>query len=265
MRLEFLTSNGTLKQAPLYNCSLSLYYLFVIRFNWTNEQLVKIERYVHGFIIVFSVGISIAGLPTKMYSKINTVCWVIGVPSECGNSSSEPSDIPCERGDWAWPFGILLFYGHLWLCVLLTIIAMIMIYVHVRNTFRKNEKYQFQGKLRRPTSVMTRNRSGHTEPTQVKTESGMTDSGRPPQGGNSGGTQVDSVGQISSRMGRFSVFSAQKKADLRKLDEPQGAMGQKEQGDIDGVDHAEEEKQSEAGMKKSERNGDSRLSPPHGR
>jgi hypothetical protein len=129
--------------APLYNCSLSLYYVLVIRYNWTNARLAKIERFVHAFIITFTLGTSIAGLPLTMYNQLGNVCWVMGSPKECGNSSASPSDIPCDRGDWAWVFGISLFYGPLWVCVLLTVIAMFMIYLHLRRIFRRNQRYVF--------------------------------------------------------------------------------------------------------------------------
>lgn len=38
--------------------------------------------------------------------------------SSCGNSSFQASEdnIPCDRGDWAWLYGIALSYGPLWLC-----------------------------------------------------------------------------------------------------------------------------------------------------
>jgi hypothetical protein len=131
--------------APLYNCSLALYYLLVIRFNWTNDQLVKIERYVHSFILAFMVGTSIAGLPMTMYNRVGSVCWVVGSPPECGSSSAWPpnTDVPCDRGDYAWLFGIFLFYGPLWICVLLTVTAMLMIYIQVRRTFGKTRSYLY--------------------------------------------------------------------------------------------------------------------------
>ena len=127
--------------APLYNCSLALYYVLVIRFNWTNDRLIRIERYVHAFIITFTVGTSIAGLPLTMYNQVGNVCWVIGSPAECENSSASPSDIPCDRGNWAWLFGILLFYGPIWVCVFLTIIAMFVIYFKVQQTYQKSTRY----------------------------------------------------------------------------------------------------------------------------
>lgn len=187
--------------APLYNCSLALYYLLVIKFNWTNDQLVKIERYVHAFIMIFSVGTSILGLPLTMYNEVRTVCWVIGSPSECGHSSSIPSDIPCDRGDWAWLFGILLFYGPLWLCVLLTIISMVMIYVQVRRTLQRNEQYRFQSGRR--ASGLVYNRSG-PPPSRLESESAVSDT--------TGHITINAAGQMSSRMSRFSAFSLNKKS-----------------------------------------------------
>lgn len=172
-------------QAPLYNCSLALYYLLVINSSWTLDKLEKIERQVHTVIILFTVGTSVAGLPLTMYNQVGNVCWVIGSPQQCGNSSHDPSDIPCDRGNGAWLFGIILFYGPLWVCVLLTIISMSMIYCKLRKTFRKNEQYRFSA---------------------VQTTSLDTNVHRRPVVGPS---EAESAGRLS----RFSMGSA-KKADF---------------------------------------------------
>lgn len=127
--------------APLYNCSLALYYLMVINFNWTNQMLKRIEWWVHGFVLTFSIGTSILLLPLQQYNHIETVCWVIGSPPDCGHSTHIPSDVPCDRGDWAWLYGIILFYGPLWICVVLTIIALYKIYSKVLETRRRMERY----------------------------------------------------------------------------------------------------------------------------
>ena len=91
-----------------------------------------------------------------MYNQVTSVCWVYGSPSECGNSNHTPSDTPCDRGDWAWLFGILLFYGPLWFCVILTIVCMTMIYLQIRNTFQKSEHYQFDSSQAQDTSLSSR-------------------------------------------------------------------------------------------------------------
>jgi hypothetical protein len=247
-----MTINQSIKksiiQAPLYNCSLSLYYLLVIKFNWTNEKLVKIERYVHAFIITFTVGTSIAGLPLTMYNKVTSVCWVIGYPSECGNSNSNPSNVPCERGDWAWLFGIILFYGPLWICVLLTIIAMAMIYIQVRNTLRKNERYNF---ARRPSVMNTNTNHHHRATGSVITEDSST---RPKSGSgvstiNHAGS-ITAAGQMSSRESRTSNFQSER-TELEELDAAIEREDMAEEGadvadDADDADDAVEMKEEPA-------------------
>jgi hypothetical protein len=127
--------------APLYNCSLALYYLLVIKYNWSNEMLHRIERWVHVAILSFSIGSSIALLPLEQYNPIGTVCWVIGSPQRCGHSSYRVSDVPCERGDYAYLYGLALFYGPLWVCVLACIVSMVAIYFEVRKTHRRMRRY----------------------------------------------------------------------------------------------------------------------------
>lgn len=130
--------------APLYNCSLALCYLLTIMYDWSNDRLALMGRWVHMFIISFSVGTSILLLPLGQYNQITQVCWIIGYPSGCGNSSNIRSNIPCVRGNWSWNYGILLFYGPLWLCVVLTIIAMANIYLVVRATHTRMQRYSTQ-------------------------------------------------------------------------------------------------------------------------
>lgn len=167
-------------------------------------QLTKIERHVHFWIILFAVGTSVAGLPLTMYNQVGTICWVIGSPSECGDSTNTHSDIPCDRGNWAWLFGILLFYGPLWICVILTIVAMAMIYIKIRRTFQKNEQNQFSSP------------PGHSPhlPTPAVVRDG------------------DNPSALSQRMSRFSVLSLKNSA--KRVDfkgELQVIMAQAEEED----------------------------------
>jgi hypothetical protein len=69
------------------------------------------------------------------------VCWVIGDPSDCGNSSFQPSDTPCERGNWAWVYGLALFYGPLWICVIACVGSMVLLYREVKETLRRASNY----------------------------------------------------------------------------------------------------------------------------
>mmetsp|Transcript_6866 Transcript_6866/g.13978 ORF Transcript_6866/g.13978 Transcript_6866/m.13978 type:complete len:556 (-) Transcript_6866:251-1918(-) len=127
--------------APLYNSSLAIFYLMVIKYNWTNRQLRTIEKWVHTLILSFAIGTSILLLPLKQYNHIGAVCWVIGSPNGCDRSTNTPSDIPCDRGNYAYLYGSVLFYGPIWVCVVLCIICMIFIFSEVRATHRRLDRY----------------------------------------------------------------------------------------------------------------------------
>lgn len=66
---------------------------------------------------------------------------MIGEPAGCGNSSYQPSDVPCERGDYAWAWGLALFYGPLWVCVIACVTSMVILTLEVRKTHRRSLRY----------------------------------------------------------------------------------------------------------------------------
>lgn len=131
--------------APLYNCSLALFYLLMIKFRWTEDQIKVVERYVNIFILTFTIGTSILLLPLNQYNHIGAVCWVIGDPVDCGNSSFQenPNEV-CERGDYAWVYGLALFYAPLWICVIACVSSMIILYQEVRKVHQKSLRHSMR-------------------------------------------------------------------------------------------------------------------------
>lgn len=59
--------------APLYNSSLALFYTLIIKLRWTDKQLMRIERWVHVFILTFTVGTSILLLFLEQYNQVGAV------------------------------------------------------------------------------------------------------------------------------------------------------------------------------------------------
>lgn len=56
------------------------------------------------------------------YYLVGSVCWVNGSPPQCGHSTfQENPDVPCERGDYAWLYGMMMFYAPLWCCIVLLV------------------------------------------------------------------------------------------------------------------------------------------------
>lgn len=136
--------------APLFNASLGLYYALMIRKKWTDKMLARIELWVHTVIWTFAIGTSIVLLPLKQYNQIGQVCWIIGSPVDCGDSThiSNP-EVPCERGDHAWLYGIFTFYGPLWVCVACCSYCMYLVYLEVSETMSRVRQYSFDERASR--------------------------------------------------------------------------------------------------------------------
>jgi hypothetical protein len=50
-------------------------------------------------------------------------------------------NVPCERGNHGSAWGVGLFYGPLWVCVLGCVVAMVMLYLKVRKINRRSMRY----------------------------------------------------------------------------------------------------------------------------
>jgi hypothetical protein len=122
--------------APLYNCALAYFFFLVVKFDTSSKDLARTEKYVHGFIITFTVGTSILLLILEQYNHTGTACWIQGSPPSCGNSSFQANEdnIPCDRVDWAWLYCIATFYGPLYLCIILLMGLNASIYTKLKGT-----------------------------------------------------------------------------------------------------------------------------------
>jgi hypothetical protein len=77
---------------PLYNAALSLYYVLLLKYNWTPKQMARqIEPYLHAGIISFSVATSIAPLFMTLYNPtITSWCAITEYPYNCHSENDGP-------------------------------------------------------------------------------------------------------------------------------------------------------------------------------
>jgi hypothetical protein len=128
--------------APLYNGCLVLNYLLVIKYKWSNAQLLKLEPYLHALIWIWCLGTSIVLLALHLLNFIGPVCWVAD-PPECFG------DYPPSSCGNAKIFATAFFCVPLWITILTTVYALMNIYFSVRSTTRKMSKYGQMHSMRR--------------------------------------------------------------------------------------------------------------------
>lgn len=128
--------------APLYNGALVLYYLLVIKYQWSNEKLIKIEPWLHAFIWIWCLGTSATLLGLRLFNFIGPVCWVSD-PPECFEDIVSDG-VKCGTSKY---FATAFFCIPLWIVILATIVALTNIYCVVRGTAQRMSKYNVRGSI----------------------------------------------------------------------------------------------------------------------
>jgi len=120
----------------LSNCALAYYFYQVVVLQRSDEQVNRQEGGVLSAIFLFAFGTSVLMLFKTQFNQIGSICWIQGSPPACGNSVfiTEENPVPCDRGDWAWLYGMGLFYGPLWLAIIAIFWMNFQIYFRIENT-----------------------------------------------------------------------------------------------------------------------------------
>jgi len=116
----FFTQFGI--SSPVYNVSLSFYYLLAVRYSWKEERLRRrAEPWFHILPLLWSFGTAIAGLFLKIFNSANLWCWI--APYEGRND--DVAEVNAYR--------FVLFYGPLWVAIAVVTVNLILIFLYVRS------------------------------------------------------------------------------------------------------------------------------------
>ena len=125
----------------LYNDALALYYLLVVKFNWTPSSLKKIEKWLH--IAPFTVGFTYATAAAALdgidsYRSWSSGCFIT-------HNTNLRDDHPNVRAVQQ------LFLGYLFIvcfAIIFSLCCLLMVYFHVRATEAKSSRWGHLGRSR---------------------------------------------------------------------------------------------------------------------
>jgi hypothetical protein len=103
---------------PIYNAMLSLYYVLVIRYHFTEKTLRQwVEPTMHGIVFVWAFGTALYSTSTGLLNNANLWCWIAPLPADCLDSWRYGDEGNCVRGDNAWIYRFAFYFAPLWFCV----------------------------------------------------------------------------------------------------------------------------------------------------
>ena len=105
---------------PIYNAFLSLYYMLVINYSYSDRVLRRrVEPAMHVTAFVWAFGTALVSAWMGLINNANLWCWIAPYPSGCKDSRRYGSDqANCERGDNAWIYRWAFYFAPLWFCIL---------------------------------------------------------------------------------------------------------------------------------------------------
>lgn len=134
-------NHGSALTTPMYNASLAIYYVLVIRYGFKEAQVKQVEPLFHAIPLAAGWGTAIASLPMKLFNSANWLCWIAPHPPGCLDSHTY-GETTCERGDNAWIYRWAFLYAEVWTIFIFISIAMFMVYLKVLSTERAVDKYR---------------------------------------------------------------------------------------------------------------------------
>lgn len=151
----FCTADGFLAvlgyTGPYYNAAISFYYVLSIKYGIRDERIQKVyEPIFHGVSILYALGFALAGLGLEVYNPTPVAfgCWIDPYPPEC----TDNEEIECERGEKAPIFAAFAAMIPLLVVLFTLIVNNLIVYMFVRKTDLRSQRYSMRTSSRQPTS-----------------------------------------------------------------------------------------------------------------
>jgi hypothetical protein len=121
----FFTQAGV--SSPIYNSSLSFFYLLAVKYAWRDARLFHWEVVFHGVPIVWGLGTAIAALSLDIFHSANLWCWIGPNPDGSGPTVDK--------------FRMALFYCPLWISIIVVSINLFFVFAYVRGITLRSEEH----------------------------------------------------------------------------------------------------------------------------
>ena len=127
---------------PMLTATLATYYMFAVRYNKYEEAFRKAEPYIQGFIFLYGIGTSVAGIIFNSFNYSGSAlgCWVT-VPTGCDGEDPPDTEL-CQRGQGADFFVVIFGALPLLVSFMIICVTMTLIYRFVRQREKKSKKWK---------------------------------------------------------------------------------------------------------------------------
>jgi hypothetical protein len=141
--------------SPMYNVSLALYALLVVRYGWKESKIKKRAAKVMLYVpALFGLATAVSGLPLELYnfSPVAFNCFISPHPYLCDPWDKDQFHPECVRGENANKFRLAFSFLPAWLSFLAMLVCMIMVYLKVWVLEKNTQKWNWEEQERKNSS-----------------------------------------------------------------------------------------------------------------
>ena len=84
------------------NCAWAIAYVFIVKYNYTHDQMRILEPYFIAIPLLVGLGLTIPGIAHQVFNRAGEHCAIASVPLGCANQGST---VECTRGEYAAKYG----------------------------------------------------------------------------------------------------------------------------------------------------------------
>ncbi|KAG7371986.1 hypothetical protein IV203_018129 [Nitzschia inconspicua] len=128
---------------PIYNALLSLYYVLVINYRYSDDTLKRwVEPAMHTAAGGWAFFTALYSAFTGLLNNANLWCWIAPLPQGCKDSRRYGEEANCVRGDNWWIYRWAFYFAPLWACIFMATVSTFIVYRFVRKMDLQTIKYR---------------------------------------------------------------------------------------------------------------------------
>lgn len=131
------------------NVALAAHYLLVVRYNYSERALKKLEPLAWGLALLVGFAATIPGIFLGIYGNTNLWCWIAPDFARCSGAGMSEQECIDRAFKYRWAF----YYGPLWTCIGLVTLLQIALFVTVWKVEGRSTRWRATGRDRRSQSA----------------------------------------------------------------------------------------------------------------
>ena len=124
---------------PLYNSTLAVFYLLVVKYGWRDNKIEKIEWILHTIPVGYAFVTSTFAVAAKLYGMVEWTCWILPFNPTIPGDDEDLTPIQSKFRYFQWIF----LFGPVWVCIIFISVIFVILYRKMKSLEQIMDRYPY--------------------------------------------------------------------------------------------------------------------------